>query len=210
MNKRINTLREKSRILFQKYQMNKQNNAQLYKSYNIDHDLKKNEDVLEINENKLESNLLGYDWISNNLENKMQINVESVDNDRLEKLQKFRETHVLECFEETKKQEPEKIKQNHECIHTYSINERLIPYAINTDEKGKSVCPICDSTDSPDIVRVSVPKNVIKPSPVKLKSVNDSEPSYNLNQHCDPKVHIGRKPKSFEKYNIDLKSNVKN
>ncbi|CAH1775246.1 unnamed protein product [Owenia fusiformis] len=145
--------------------------------------------------------LLGYDFIAGMLDNTKTFS--DFPDDYFENLKEFRRVNKEDCVSSARGSTsappaPEPISPDvepleHTCIHGYTVNKRLFTVPMNTNEEGKSRCPICNkerkdpNSESPAFVRISIPRSTLltpyRVKPHRRKSYDPTD-SCALSEHC--------------------------
>ncbi|XP_002738548.1 uncharacterized protein LOC100375487 [Saccoglossus kowalevskii] len=180
--------------------------------------------------------LLGYDWIAGLLENDESIAEKS--QTFFDEIREFRRVNNNECQHRSFTEEPVtpkstkspktskpkmtsssvEEKDEHKCIHSYALNNRLYAVPIHKTTDGDSECPICKTgrrqdnrRGSPSYIRVSIPRSTLV-SPYRLrphrrKSFDPSD-SYALSQHCLAGWESSKPSMMPSAHSMDLKDSL--
>ncbi|CAF1123473.1 unnamed protein product [Rotaria sordida] len=157
--------------------------------------------------------LLGYDFVAGLLDNEKSLllnNENSLSDSYLDELVSFRKNNLDQSTSYTISNEadltdfskelelvpPDGYQHAHNCIHSFTINDRLFTVPTNPDINGQSRCPVCSSLRKepnayePQYARVSIPKyrvnsNTYQFQPRKRANLSDlSTDSVALANHC--------------------------
>lgn len=145
---------------------------------------------------------LGYDWIAGVLDNEADALTMDQSDTFFEEMKEFRRVNKDDCeglravdlvVDRTKPIEPQITKPSHTCVHGYTINDRLFPEAMNPNDNGTNVCPVClaerrePTKEEPGFIRVSIPRSTLvtpyKIKPHRRRSFDETD-SYALSRHC--------------------------
>ncbi|XP_033097892.1 migration and invasion-inhibitory protein-like [Anneissia japonica] len=172
--------------------------------------------------------LLGYDWIAGLLDAEDTISERS--DAFFDELKDFRRVNKEDCVY---RQTDESLNKSstmitglprstithptdtHQCLHNFTLNNRLFVVPVHSNQEGESTCPICHESrtaqvrrGSPSYIRVSIPRSTLR-SPYKLRPHRrrsfDATDALGLSQHCLAGWENSRPSMLPMATNIDLK-----
>ncbi|XP_071944189.1 uncharacterized protein [Antedon mediterranea] len=170
--------------------------------------------------------LLGYDWIAGLLDAEDTISERS--DAFFDELKDFRRVNREDCVYRQIEDRSSSATipglptptithptDTHQCLHNYTLNDRLFVVPVHGNQQGESTCPICHESrtaevkrGSPSYIRVSIPRSTLR-SPYKLRPHRrrsfDATDTLGLSQHCLAGWENSRPSMLPMATNIDLK-----